>query len=61
LGRALAYAGEKIAGRARPSRGGPRVKLLRDSYSKELRFKEKGKIDERGRGLKRRYDKDDKD
>ena len=35
------------------SRSGPWVELPRDHYPKEVRFKEKGRSDERDRGLKR--------
>jgi len=37
------------------------VELPRGHYPKEVRFKDKGRGDERGRGLKRGHDKDDKD
>jgi hypothetical protein len=43
------------------SRSGPWVELPRGHYPKEVRFKDKGRDDERGRGLKRGHDKHDKD
>ncbi len=38
------------------SRSGPWVALPRDHYPKEVRFKEKGRGDERGRDLKHGHD-----
>ena len=43
------------------SRSGPWVELPRGHYPKEVRFKEKGRGDERSRDLKRGHDKHDKD
>jgi hypothetical protein len=43
------------------SRSGPWAELPRGHYPKEVRFKERGRSDERDRGLKRGHDKRDKD
>ena len=43
------------------SRSGPWVELPRDRYPKEVKFKGKGKGDEKGRGEKRGQDKRDRD
>ena len=43
------------------SRSGPWVELPRSHYPKEVRFKEKGTGDERGRGFEHGHDKHDKD
>ena len=41
------------------SRSGPWVELPRDRYPKEVKFKGKGRGDERGRGEKRGHDEHD--